>query len=248
MAVTDLNCDMGEGQAAEAQIVHYITSASIACGGHYGSAASMEQVIRLCAQQGVAVGAHPSYPDPANFGRKSMALPLDVLLASIAEQMALFKTICDGLGVGMHHIKPHGALYNDMANDAELSTAFAQWTQQHYPQTVVYMLSGSLCCTIFRQHGLAVAQEVFADRTYTDAGNLTPRTQPNALHTNEQDALAQVLELVQQQRVCSTGGQWLPLQADTVCLHSDTPGALPMAAAIHAALLSDGIILKAFYP
>jgi 5-oxoprolinase (ATP-hydrolysing) subunit A len=248
MAVTDLNCDMGEGQAAEAQIVQYITSASIACGGHYGTVASIEQAIRLCAQQGVAVGAHPSYPDPAHFGRKSMALPVDVLLASIAEQIALFKRICDGLGVAMHHIKPHGALYNDMANDADLSTAFAQWVQQEYPQAVIYMLSGSLCCSILQQHGLAVAQEVFADRTYTDAATLTPRSQPNALHTDQQDVLAQVLELVKRQRVCSTSGQWLPLRADTVCLHSDTPGALSMAAAIHTALINDGITLKTFQP
>lgn len=246
MAVIDLNCDMGEGQAVEAQLVPYITSASIACGGHCGDAASIEQAIRLCHQQGVAVGAHPSYPDTANFGRKSMALPIDDLLASLAAQIHLFKTKCEAQGVPMHHIKPHGALYNDMANDAALSTAFAKWTQQHYPQTVVYMLSGSLCGTILQQHGITVALEVFADRTYTDAGTLTPRSQPNALHTHQADAVAQVLTLVQDQRVCSTNGLWLPLKADTVCLHSDTPHALPMAVGIHQALIERGIILKPF--
>ncbi len=246
MAVIDLNCDMGEGQAVEAQLVPYITSASIACGGHCGDAASIEQAIRLCHQQGVSVGAHPSYPDPANFGRKSMALPVHDLLASLAEQIYLFKTICEAQGVPMHHIKPHGALYNDMANNAALSMAFAQWLQRHYPQTVVYMLSGSLCCTILQQHGITVAQEVFADRTYTDAGTLTPRSQPNALHTHQADALAQVLELVQDQRVCSTNRLWLPLKADTVCLHSDTPHALSMAMGIHQALIERGTILKSF--
>lgn len=246
MAVIDLNCDMGEGQAVEAQLVPYITSASIACGGHCGDAASIEQAIRLCQQHGVAVGAHPSYPDTTHFGRKSMALPIDDLLASLAAQINLFKTIGDGLGVPMNHIKPHGALYNDMANDTALSKAFAQWMQQHYPQTVVYMLSGSLCGTILEQHGITVAQEVFADRTYTDAGALTPRSQPNALHTAQADAVAQVLALVQEQRICSTNGLWLPLQAETVCLHSDTPHALPMAANIHQALMERNIILKAF--
>jgi 5-oxoprolinase (ATP-hydrolysing) subunit A len=246
MAVIDLNCDMGEGQAVEAQLVPYITSASIACGGHCGDAASIEQSIRRCQQHGVAVGAHPSYPDTANFGRKSMTLPIPDLLASLAAQINLFKTICDHQGVAMYHIKPHGALYNDMANDAALSTAFAQWMQLHYPQTVVYMLSGSLCCTILQQHGITVAQEVFADRTYTDAGTLTPRSQPNALHTAQADTVAQVLALVQDQRVCSTNGLWLPIKADTVCLHSDTPHALPMATSIHQALMERNIILKAF--
>jgi 5-oxoprolinase (ATP-hydrolysing) subunit A len=244
MVLIDLNCDMGEGQSVEAQLVPYITSASIACGGHCGDAASIEQAIRLCQQHGVAVGAHPSYPDTANFGRKSMAMPIPDLLASLAAQINLFKTIGEAQGVPMHHIKPHGALYNDMANDAALSRAFAQWLQQHYPQTVVYMLSGSLCCAILQQHVITVAQEVFADRTYTDAGTLTPRSQPNALHTHQADAVAQVLTLVQQQRVCSTNGLWLPLKADTVCLHSDTPHALPMAASIHQALIERGIILK----
>lgn len=245
MAVIDLNCDMGEGQSVEAQLVPYITSASIACGGHCGDAASMEQAIRLCHQQGVAVGAHPSYPDIANFGRKSMDLPIPDLLASLSQQIHLFKTIADAEGVPMHHIKPHGALYNDMANDTAVSTAFAQWLQQHYPQTMVYMLSGSLCCTILQQHGINVAQEVFADRTYTDMGTLTPRSQPNALHTLEADVVAQVLGLVQKQRVRSTSGLWLPLKTDTVCLHSDTPDALPMAVSIHQALTEQGITLKA---
>jgi 5-oxoprolinase (ATP-hydrolysing) subunit A len=248
MAVTDLNCDVGEGQATEAQILPYITSASIACGGHYGNVASVEQTIRLCQQQGVAVGAHPSYPDTVHFGRKTMHLSVVDLLASIAGQIGMFKTACDELGATMHHIKPHGALYNDMANNADLSTAFAQWVQQYYPQTIVYMLSGSLCCSILRQHGMAVAQEVFADRTYTDAGTLTPRSQLHALHTSQTDALAQVLDLVQHQQVCSTNGHWLPLQADTVCLHSDTPQALEMAATIHKALTECGITLKAFQP
>jgi 5-oxoprolinase (ATP-hydrolysing) subunit A len=246
MAVIDLNCDMGEGQSVEAQLVSYITSASIACGGHCGDAASIEQAIRLCQQHGVAVGAHPAYPDTANFGRKSMAMPIDDLLESLSQQIHLFTTMATAQGLPMHHIKPHGALYNDMANDAALSTAFAQWMQLHYPQTVVYMLSGSLCCTILQQHGITVAQEVFADRTYTDAGTLTPRSQPNALHTAQADTVAQVLALVQDQRVCSTNGLWLPIKADTVCLHSDTPHALPMATSIHQALMERNIILKAF--
>lgn len=247
MAVIDLNCDMGEGQAVEAQLVPYITSASIACGGHYGDAASVEQTIRLCHQQGVAVGAHPSYPDTANFGRKSMALPAYDLLESLAAQINLFKAISDGQGVAMHHIKPHGALYNDMANDAALSTVFAQWLQQQYPQAVIYILSGSLCGTILQQHGITVAQEVFADRTYTDMGTLTPRSQPNALHTAQADTVAQVLALVQDQRVCSTNGIWLPMKADTVCLHSDTPHALTMAVSIYNALIEHGITVKALH-
>lgn len=246
MAITDLNCDMGEGQAAEAQIVPYMTSASIACGGHYGSAASIEQTIRLCQQYGVAVGAHPAYPDRINFGRESMDLPINELLAALSTQIDLFKTVCAAQGLSMHHIKPHGALYNDMANDAALGTAFAQWLQQTHPQTIVYMLSGSRCCSILQQHGIAVAQEVFADRTYTDAGTLTPRSERNAVHTQQVEVITQTLDLVQQQMVCSTNGQWIRVKADTVCLHSDTPHAATMAANMRKALIARGVTLKAF--
>jgi 5-oxoprolinase (ATP-hydrolysing) subunit A len=244
MHTIDLNCDMGEGMGTDAAMVPYITSASIACGGHYGDVQTIAAAIQLCNQYGVAVGAHPSYPDTINFGRHSLALPMDGLLQSLFEQISLFQSVCGMLGVTMHHIKPHGALYNDMANDKALATAFAQWVRQHWPPTVVYMLSGSPGSTILQQHGLTVAQEAFADRTYTDAGTLTPRSQPQALHGTAAAAVAQVLNMVHRQRVQSTGGQWLPLVAETICLHSDTPGAADMAATLHGQLTAAGISIK----
>jgi 5-oxoprolinase (ATP-hydrolysing) subunit A len=246
MHTIDLNADIGEGMDSDAAMVPYLTSASIACGGHYGDAASMETAIRVCQRHGVAVGAHPSYPDKVGFGRKTISLHPAVLMNALMVQLNLFEAITGQLGAAVHHIKPHGALYNDIAADEGLAQVFASMVAHCFPGVPVYMLSGSKGSQVLQQRGIAVLQEVFADRTYTPQGLLTPRSQPNALHHSEQAVVEQVLGLVQRQQVCSIDGQWLPLRADTVCLHSDTPGAAAMARSVHSALLQAGITLQSF--
>jgi UPF0271 protein len=226
----DLNCDMGELEDAniEEALVPHITSANVACGAHAGSDEIMERTVRLAERHGVAVGAHPGYPDRANFGRVEMPLTADEIADKVYEQiMRLAKT-----GATLVHVKPHGALYNVAAKKPEVAAAIAEGVARWNPATVLVGLAGSKMLDVWRERGFRVAAEAFADRRYEADGSLRSRQFADALITDPDEAAAQAVRLVREGR------------AQTLCIHSDTPGSVRTLIAVTEALQAAGIKLK----
>jgi UPF0271 protein len=223
----DINCDMGELEDAqhEAALMEHITSANIACGGHAGDEKIMERTARLAMARGVKIGAHPGYPDRANFGRIEMPLTAEAIAQTVHEQIARLDAVVRRLGGEIVHVKPHGALYNVAVHDAEVARAIAEGVMAWNPRTVVFGLAGSPMLDRWREMGLKVAAEAFADRRYEPDGTLRSRKFPDALITDPQAAAAQALRLAREGK------------AQTICVHGDTPGSVEILKACREALL-----------
>lgn len=224
----DLNCDMGEGMPNDEVLMPLIDSANIACGFHAGSGDIMRHTIELALQHGVHIGAHPSFRDRENFGRKEMTLADDKLYALVIEQLIRIDLVAQELGASLYHVKPHGALYNMAARDARTARVVAQAVKDFRDDLVLYGLSGSHLISEAQSLGLSTASEVFADRTYTDEGQLTPRHLPNALIEDGAKSLQQVEEMLRG-HVTTVSGKTIPIVADTICLHGDGKHALSFA-------------------
>ena len=236
----DLNCDLGEGAGHDAELMPLITSANIACGSHAGDAATMRATIALAQRHGVAIGAHPGFADRENFGRREIVLPVAELQQLVSRQicaLALFGPI--------HHVKPHGALYNLAARDATVAGAVVAAVRATDASLILYALAGSELARAGRAAGLRVAEEVFADRTYQRDGSLTPRSRPDALIADEMVATAQVLRMVREGVVRATDGANVAIKADTVCVHGDGPHAVAFARRLNTELRRAGIELRA---
>lgn len=247
----DINCDMGESfgpwpMGNDAALMQHITSANIACGFHAGDPVIMRKTARLAVEHGVAIGAHPGYPDLQGFGRRNMQLSADEVYAMVLYQIGALRAIAEAAGGRLRHVKPHGALYNAAAKDRPLADAIAGAVNAAGDKLLLYGLSGSALIEAGRAAGLRTCSEVFADRTYQNDGSLTPRTQPGALIENTEKAAEQALEMVRNQRVKSLGGQWVPLQADTICIHGDGPHAVEFARALYGAFEREGIKVLSF--
>jgi UPF0271 protein len=227
---------MGEGIGNDAAIMPWITSANIACGYHAGNEDTMHETIALARRYHVAVGAHPSYPDRDNFGRKEMDGTPDEVYRWVTEQIALLDRIAEEYGTVMEHVKPHGALYNVAAKNKEIARSIAQAVFDYNSNLVLFGLSGSHSISEARTLGLQTKNEVFADRTYQDDGSLTPRSQAHALIEEEEMAVAQALQMTKQGRVTSLSGKLVPIDAQTICIHGDGPHALRFAKRIYQAL------------
>jgi UPF0271 protein len=240
----DLNCDMGEGMDNEVEIMPFISSANIACGFHAGNEYTIKKTIEIALEHGVAIGAHPGYDDPENFGRLSQPISVLDLAELINEQIYVFEKIATPLGATIHHVKLHGALYNDCAKDATLSKIFVQTIQAIYPDTYIYGLSESNTIQQAIILGQPYMQEVFADRTYQKDGSLTPRHMQNALITNIEAACEQALVLVQQKKVRTLQDEMIKLPVDTICIHGDGYHAVEMAKAIYTTLKEQQIEIK----
>ena len=245
----DLNCDMGEGYGPwlmgdDPGLMQYITSANIACGFHAGDPVVMRDTVRLALKHHVAIGAHPGYPDLQGFGRRFLQMSPDEVYAMTLYQIGALQAIVHAEGGTLHHVKPHGALYNAAAKDRPLADAIARATRHAGVNLMLYGLSGSALIEAGEAQGLRTASEVFADRTYQDDGSLTPRTKPNAMVKNVEQAVAQALQMVQQQQVASLSGKAIGLVAETLCLHGDGPHALDFARAIHAAFKKNGVEMR----
>jgi 5-oxoprolinase (ATP-hydrolysing) subunit A len=212
----DLNCDMGELEDAvhEAALMEYITSANIACGGHAGDESTMERTARLALARGVRIGAHPSYPDRANFGRVEMAMPPAAIEVTVREQIKRLERVVAKLGAPIAHVKAHGALYNVAARDETVARAIGAAVAGWNARAIVFGLAGSLALDVWRGMGLPVAAEAFADRRYEADGTLRSRKFADALITNPAEAAAQALHFAREGRV------------QTICVHGDTPGAV----------------------
>ena len=240
----DLNCDMGEGAGADERLMPLVSSANVACGGHAGDEASMRATVRLARLHGVAVGAHPSYPDRAGFGRARIARTADEVHADVVAQVRALLAICREEGVRLVHVKPHGALYNAAAGDEALARAIAAAVRDVDPDLVVVCLAGSPMTGVVRGLGLACAEEAFADRGYTARGTLVPRGQPGALVEYPEEVASRASRLARERTVVALDGSVVAVRADTLCLHGDTPGAATLAAAVRARLAEDGVVVR----
>ncbi|MDO6434584.1 5-oxoprolinase subunit PxpA [Flavitalea sp. BT771] len=235
----DLNCDMGEGMETDEAIIPFISSANISCGYHAGDADTMRRTVEMALRHHVAIGAHPSYPDRAHFGRVDMlgrGVVLEEIVGLVVDQLIVLQAICDEFGARLHHVKPHGALYNRAARDAEVSALICRAIREFDPSLQLYGLSGSVMGVEASRHGLVFVNEVFADRTYQADGSLTPRTSPGALIEDAAVCLAQVRRMVSEGKVVALTGEEIDIVAETVCLHGDGDHAVEFAKMIFEAL------------
>ncbi len=225
----DINCDMGEGMLNDASLMSLISSANIACGYHAGNEDTIKRTIELALEHNVAIGAHPSYHDRANFGRLSQSISLVELAELISDQLNIFEKITNQMGCKIHHVKLHGALYNDCAKDALSSKIVAQTIQAIDPSIMLYGLSGSHSIKEAKAIGLRSVEEVFADRTYQANGQLTPRYLDHALITDPNESAQQVLSMVLDQEIKTHDGTMIAVNAETICIHGDHPDAVEIA-------------------
>lgn len=237
----DFNCDLGEGMPQEAAILPHISSASLACGFHAGDPDALRSSLRACREHGVAVGAHPSFPDREGFGRREMAVTPAQVYAQTLYQLGALAALARVEELALRHVKPHGALYNLAARDAEIAAAIAEAVRDFDPGLRLFGLSGSELPRAGERLGLAVAHEVFAERRYEANGQLTPRSHPGAVIESLDESVEQVRELVRSGRVRTRTGEAIALRADSLCLHGDRPDAAEFARALRRALEDEGI-------
>lgn len=241
----DLNADLAEGCGVDEALLQRVTSANICCGIHAGGANHIRQALEWAKQNNVRVGAHPSFPDRENFGRSNMNLPNDELRAWLLYQLGAVQSLCHSVGVALAYVKPHGALYNQSAQDIDLANLIAQTIAEFDPKLKLMGLSGSLHIQAAKNHGLGAISEVFADRRYLPDGSLVPRSRPDATVSSDDEAVAQVLQMVQQGCVTAVDGSRVAVQADSICLHGDGIHALEFADKIRAALKNHQITIQA---
>lgn len=231
----DLNADLGEGCANDRDLLQLVSSANIACGFHAGDAQTMRQSVLWALEFGVAIGAHPSFPDRENFGRTRMQLPAETVYAQMIYQIGALQAIARSEGGKLVHVKPHGMLYNQAAQEPELADTIARAVKAVDPALVLVGLANSESIRAGKALGLTTREEVFADRGYQADGSLVPRSQPGALIDSDQQAIEQTLSMIQQGKVKSLSGEWVNVNADTVCLHGDGAHAMAFAAQLRQA-------------
>jgi UPF0271 protein len=232
----DLNCDMGEGIDNDEAIMPYITSANIACGYHAGDEKTMNDTVALALKYEVAIGAHPGFNDKENFGRTEMHLSMNEIYLLVQEQLQILNSICIQHEAKLHHVKPHGALYNMAARNQEMSRAIAKSVYDFDASLVLYGLAGSYMISEAHDVGLKTCAEVFADRTYMDDGSLTPRSQIGCIIIDEITSIQQVLQMIKQNTVTSINGKTVPVTPGTICIHGDGANAVAFARNIHQQL------------
>ncbi|TFD99992.1 LamB/YcsF family protein [Jeotgalibacillus sp. R-1-5s-1] len=245
----DLNCDMGESFGAwqmgnDEEILASVSSANIACGFHAGDPSVMRTTVEHALEKGVAIGAHPGFPDLSGFGRRNLSVSEQEAYDFTLYQVAALYGFVKAQGGKMQHVKPHGALYNMAAKDPLLAGAIARAVRDLDEELILFGLSGGELIRAGKEAGLQTASEVFADRTYQPDGSLTPRTQPNALITEDEKAVAQVVRMVKEGIVMDASGNDVPIEAHTVCIHGDGEHALTFARKINRTLADEGIEIK----
>ena len=247
----DLNSDLGESFGLytignDEEVLQYVSSANIACGFHAGDPHVMQRTVAMAAAAGVAVGAHPGVPDLMGFGRRKMDITPQEAYAMVLYQVGALQAFTTAAHVPLQHVKPHGALYNMAAKDKALAAAIAQAVHDVNPQLILYGLAVSYLISEGKKIGLQTASEVFADRTYQPDGTLTPRSQPDAMVTDEDLAISRVLRMIQEGVVTAQNGADIPVQADTICIHGDGAKALAFAHKIRTALEAHDVAVRAF--
>jgi UPF0271 protein len=224
----DINCDVGEGVGNEAQLLPYISSCNIACGGHAGDEASMREVIALAKEYRVKIGAHPSFPDRENFGRKLMDISSGELLKSLEQQILALKEQADALQVTVHHVKFHGALYNASAKDVALAHTCIRAMKNTLPEAVLYVPFNAVIAMEAQAQGLHIKWEAFADRRYNNDLSLVSRKLPNAVIHDKTEVIQHLENMILRQQVETIENTFVNIQADTFCVHGDTKNAVEM--------------------
>lgn len=249
MVSIDLNCDLGESFGSytigmDDQVIPYISSANVACGFHASDPLTMAHTVALCRKHGVAVGAHPGFPDLLGFGRRNMAVSPEEAKAYVQYQLGALWAFCREQDLPLQHVKPHGALYNMAGKDYTLARAICEGVQAVDPKLIMLVLSGSQMQRAAQDTGLRVAREVFADRAYEEDGSLVPRTKAGAMINDEDLAVSRVIRMVRHGCVTTVTGRDIPIQADSVCVHGDGPKALLFVQKLHQALEEEGIQIR----
>ena len=239
--VVDLNADVGEGCGQDAALMPLISSANIACGFHAGDVESMREAVALALKHGVAIGAHPSFPDREEFGRRDMQLAAGDLHQCIVAQIDALAAVARAAGTRVRHVKPHGALYNMAARDKALAETVVAAIRSVDPALMIFGLAGSALVQLAERLGMEAVSEAFADRAYAPDGRLLPRTQPGRVLHDEAAVAARAVEMVRDGSVIAVDGSRVAIRADTICLHGDTPGADVMARRIRDAFAAVGI-------
>jgi UPF0271 protein len=241
----DLNGDVGEGIGQDPQLIPTLTSVNVACGGHAGDELTMRQTVALALAHGVAVGAHPSYPDREGFGRRPMPLTTAQIARTVAAQIRALADIARAEGARLRHVKPHGALYNVGARDREVAGAIARATADVDATLILVGLAGSVLLEEGERAGLGTAAEIFADRAYRSDAALVPRGEPGSVLHDADVVVPRAVAMILEGAVTSVDGRRIALRADTLCLHGDTPGAAALAIRIRQALVEAGISVRA---
>ncbi len=245
----DINCDMGEGfgvyrLGADELMMPHITSANVACGFHAGDPMIMDRTVRLARQHGVAVGAHPSFPDLWGFGRRALGASPEEVRNYVIYQVGALEAFARSHGVRLQHVKPHGAVYNMAARDRRLARALAEGVKAVNPELIFVALANSALEEEARELGLRVASEAFADRAYRSDGTLVPRGQPGAVLRDVDQVVRQVLSMLRDGFVQAQDGSRVPVRPHTICVHGDTPGAPDFVAALARSLQEAGVELR----
>lgn len=226
MIIIDVNADVGEGIGNEEKLLPLVSSCNIACGGHAGNLETIHEVLSIAKKNKIKVGAHPSYPDKANFGRKVMDISSQELIESINAQLELFKNAVYKQKLKINHIKAHGALYNETAKNAILAKVYLNAIEQFKKQCLLYVPFNSIIAKLAIQNGFKIVYEVFADRNYNDNLSLVLRENSNALLLTPESVLEHVLLMAKKGKVKTVSGKIRKIYANTYCVHSDTPTAL----------------------
>lgn len=251
MVFADLNSDLGESFGAykigeDDRIIPLVSSVNIACGWHAGDPLVMQKAVALAKEHGVSIGAHPGFPDLMGFGRRNMnATPAEVK-AYIQYQVGALYAFCRAAGVKLHHVKPHGAMYNMAGADSKLARAVAEAVAEIDDSLILLALSGSEMIRAANEIGLPSASEVFADRAYEEDGSLRARSKPDAVIHDEAECAARVLRMVTEGKVTAVTGRDIDIRADSICVHGDSPEALLFVERIRETLKNGGVAIKPF--
>lgn len=249
ISTLDINSDVGESYGAfrigaDADLFPLISSANVACGFHGGDPLTMERTVRALAALGVAIGAHPSFHDLRGFGRRNITTTPEEIRTDLLYQIGALQAFCQVAGVSLHHVKPHGTLYNIATTDRLVANAIVSAVHDLAPDVLLYALPGSELESAATACGLRVAREAFADRAYMSDGTLAPRSMPGAVLDDPALMASRVVQMVRGEQIATIDGGHITIAADTVCVHSDTPTAVPIASALHDALTDAGITIR----
>ncbi|GHA11547.1 UPF0271 protein [Devosia pacifica] len=248
MPSIDLNADLGEGAGTDEDLLHIVTSASVACGGHAGDTDSMRQVLQLCSENGVRVGAHPGYADRERFGRFRLVLPVDQLLSQVRSQLIHIRWIAAELDVKLEYMKLHGALANQASEDLSLSIGLFATALGMDPRMATLALDNSMQVRAAKALGMPLIREAYADRAYSDQGLLIPRNAEGAVIEDREEVVERCLRLAKAGEIVSHSGKVLASGARSICLHGDTPGAVELARAVREALEQEGVDVRSQAP
>ena len=241
----DLNADLGEGSGHDNELFELISSASIATGFHAGDSDTMHAAVWAAKEHGVAVGAHPSFFDRENFGRKELKMSNEEVFDAVAYQLGIFQAIASALDVRPNHVKPHGALYNMAVRDPELADAIARAIKSVDPKLILFAPDNSELARAGEAHGVQIAREIFADRNYLNDGWLVPRTRPDALLRDPEEAAHRVFRMLREGKVRSVESRDVDVRGETICVHGDTPGAVEFACELRTQLEREGVSIRA---